>query len=252
MRTSLLPNLLDNIVANERFFEEIKIFEVGSVYLQGEKGEKISDKDGKFLPLQEKYINGIICAKGEVNPFYAVKNIAEIILKQLRFDYKLAKSQMVMPWGNLKRSLKIMISNKIVGIITELNPSVAKNFEIKNKVGIFSLNLTELTKFYNEEMIYQPIPKFPSIDLDISMIVSRKILWAEVRQAVNGIEKDLIKEVKIFDVFEGKGIPADKKSIAFRIEYRSDDKTLTMDEVQIIQQKVLKILAEKFNAQIRQ
>ncbi|MCX6743109.1 MAG: hypothetical protein NT116_02615, partial [Candidatus Parcubacteria bacterium] len=151
----------------------------------------------------------------------------------------------------LKRSLKILITNKIVGIITELNPSVAKNFEIKNKVGIFSLNLSELTKFYNEEMIYQSIPKFPSIDLDISMIVSIKILWEEVRQAVSGVEKDLIKEIKIFDVFEGKGIPEGKKSIAFRIEYRSDDKTLTMAEVQIIHNKVLKILEEKFKAQIR-
>ncbi|MFA5188502.1 MAG: phenylalanine--tRNA ligase subunit beta [Patescibacteria group bacterium] len=252
MRTSLVPNLLENVGLNARFFEEIKIFEVGSIYLKEEKGEKISDQGSKRLPLQEKYISGLIYEKGNDTPFYAAKNIAEIILKQLRFDYKLAKSPMAMPWGNSKRSLRILIANKIVGLITELNPSIGANFYIKNKVGIFSLNLSELVNFYNEEMIYQPIPKFPSIDLDISMIVSKKILWAEVRQAVIGVEKDLIKEVKIFDVFEGKGIPEGNKSIAFRIVYRSDDKTLTMAEVQIIQQKVLKILAEKFNAQIRQ
>ncbi|MCX6743351.1 MAG: phenylalanine--tRNA ligase subunit beta, partial [Candidatus Parcubacteria bacterium] len=252
MRISLMPHLLENIVLNERFFQDIKIFEVGSIFLTDEKGEKISDQGSKRLPLQEKHINGIICEKGEANPFYAAKNIAEIILKQLRFDYKLEKSQMVMPWGNLKRSLKILIANKIVGVITELNPSIYKNFDLKNKVGIFSLNLSELVNFYNEEMAYKPIPKFPSIDLDISMIVAKKILWEEVKQAVIGVEKDLIQEVKIFDVFEGKGIPEGKKSIAFRIEYRSDDKTLTMEEVQIIQQKVLKILEEKFKAQIRQ
>jgi phenylalanyl-tRNA synthetase beta chain len=251
VRTSLLPNLLDNVVLNERFFEEINIFEVGSVYLKEEKGEKISDQGNRYLPLQEKHITGVIGAKSNDTPFYAAKNIAEIILKQLRFDYKLEKSQMVMPWGNLKRSLKILMANKIVGIITELNFSIARNFDLKNKVGIFSLNLSELVNFYSEGMNYKPIPKFPSIDLDISLILAKKILWEEVKQAVRGVEKDLIKEVKIFDVFEGKGIPEGKKSIAFRIEYRCDDKTLTLAEVQIIQQKVLKTLEEKFKAQIR-
>jgi len=251
MRTSLLPNLLENVVTNERFFEDIKIFEAGSVFLPDEEGEKISDQGSKRLPLQEKHINGIICAKGNDLPFYAAKNIAEIILKQLRFDYKLEKSQMVMSWGYLKRSLKILIANKIVGIITELNPSIAKNFDLKNKVGIFSFNLSELVNFYSEEMSYQSIPRFPSIELDISAVISKSILWEQVKQAVRGVEKDLIKDVRIFDVFEGKGIPEGKKSIAFRIGYRCDDKTLTMAEVQIIQQKVLKTLEEKFKAQIR-
>jgi len=65
------------------------------------------------------------------------------------------------------------------------------------------------------------------------------------------VEKDLIREVNFFDVYEGAGIPKGKKSIAFKIIYRSDDKTLTMEEVQVIHQKVLKTLEQKFSAQIR-
>ena len=122
---------------------------------------------------------------------------------------------------------------------------------MKNKVAIFEFNLTKLTDLYSDVIKYKSIPKFPSIDLDISMIIAKKILWEEIYQAVREVEKDLIRKIMFFDVYEGQGIPEGKKSIAFRIEYRSDDKTLTMEEVQVIHQKVLNILETKFNAQIR-
>lgn len=250
LRTSLVPNLLDNIVLNERFFDEIKMFELGSVYLPDEPGEKISDKSNGRLPLQEKYFAGLISEKGNNQPFYTAKNIVEALFKQLRINYKLEKT-VPSVYGNANRSLTIKVKNKPIGRITELNSKLYSKLDIKNKVGIFEFSLTDLNDFYSEEMIYQPIAKFPSIELDISMIIAKKILWEEVSELVRGNEKELIREIKIFDVYEGENIPDKKKSIAFRIKYRSDDKTLTMEEVQIIHNKVLKILENKLGAQIR-
>ena len=83
------------------------------------------------------------------------------------------------------------------------------------------------------------------------MIINKNVLWEEVRQTVLSVEKDLIKKIEIFDVYEGKNIPQGQKSIAFRLTYRSDDKTLTMEEVNIIQTKVLEVLETKLNAKIR-
>jgi len=251
LRTSLLPNLLNNIIANERFFNEIKLFEVGSVYLKDKPGEGISDKKQGFLPYQEKYFAGVVVQKEDQMPFYTAKNIVESLFKKLHLVYQIKEVKTAPVWASAGKTAAILLNGKQIGLITELNPKLYGKLDINNKVGIFEFSLTELNKVYTDEMAYLAIPKFPSLDLDVSMIIDKQILWAEVKNLVLGVEKDLIREIKIFDVYEGKNIPAGKKSIAFRIEYRSNDKTLTMEEVQVIHQKVLNILQSKFGAQIR-
>ncbi|OGY41765.1 MAG: phenylalanine--tRNA ligase subunit beta [Candidatus Buchananbacteria bacterium RBG_13_36_9] len=251
LRISLLPNLLNNIIANERFFNEIKLFEVGSVYLKDEPGERLSDKKQEFLPYQEKHFAGVLVQKEDRVPFYSAKNVVESLFKKLHFSYQIKAAKTAPVWGSAGKTATIFLNGKQIGLITELNYNLYNKLGIDNKVGIFEFSLTELNKVYTDEMSYLAIPKFPSIDLDISMVIDKNILWGEIKEAVIDIEKDLIRKVTIFDVYQGKGIPEDKKSIAFRIEYRSDDKTLTMAEVQIIQQEVLKTLEEKFKAQIR-
>ncbi len=250
MRVSLVPALLDNIVLNERFFDDIKLFEVGSVYLNDNSGEKVSDKSSTKLPFQEKYICGVIDEKGNNRPFYTAKNVVEALLKQLRYDYKL-KNAPTYSWGNTDRSLCVIINDQTVGQIVEVKSSVLNKFNIKNKIAVFEISLNELVKNYKSEMAYHSIPKFPSIELDISMIIDKKILWSEVKDLIIFIDKELIRKISIFDVYEGKNIPDNKKSIAFRIEYRSDNKTLVMDEVQAIHEKIIKTLENKIGGEVR-
>ncbi len=251
LRTSLVPNLLINIADNERFFDDVRLFEVGSVYLKDEPGQRISDKKDGRLPLQDKYVSAVIAERNEKKPFYTAKNIIEALFKQLRLDYQIKETKKFPAWGYSGKSAAIFLNNKEIGQITELNSSLYPKLDINNKAGIFEFNLTNLVEFYSDEMVCQPIPKFPSIELDISMIIDKNILWREVKNLVLSVDKELIKKITIFDVYEGKNIPAGKKSIAFRIEYRSDSKTLTMEEVQAVHNKVLKTLENKLGAQIR-
>jgi len=251
MRTSLIPNLLLNLGQNEKFFDDIKLFECGSIYLKAEPGEKVSDKGSSRLPLQEKYFTGVIADKDDKTPFYTAKNIVEAVFKQLRLDYKLEEVKIVPAWVVAKRGLNILLNKKIIGRISELKPQIAEKFDIKNQVSIFEFNLNEIVDSYEDNMSYEPIPKFPSVELDISMIIDKNVLWAEIKDLVKSVDKQLIKQVSIFDVYEGKNIPANKKSVAFRIEYRSDAKTLTMEEVQIIHKQVLKLLVNKLGGEIR-
>ncbi|MCX6744484.1 MAG: phenylalanine--tRNA ligase subunit beta [Candidatus Parcubacteria bacterium] len=252
LRRSLVPNLLNNAVANCRNYDDFGLFEVGSVYWPEAKGEKMSDQGDKSLPLQVKLMAGIICEKKNDKPFYIAKNVIAGLLAQLHFDYKLEKIADVLPFAKKNRAVKILVQDKDIGYISEVADNLYDKLGLKSKVAIFEFNLSKLAALYTDAIKYRPIPKFPSIDLDISMIIAKKILWEEVFQAVKEVDKDLIRKITFFDVYEGQGIPEGKKSIAFRIEYRSDDKTLTMDEVQIIHQKVLNILNSKFSAQIRQ
>ncbi len=252
LRRSLVPNLVNNAATNCRNYDDFGLFEVGSIFWPGAKGEKISDKSDKTLPLQVKMMAGIICEKKNDRPFFNAKNIMAGLLAKLHFNYSFEKSAEPWPFINKNRTVKILVEGKEIGYVTELADDIYDKFNILNKIGIFEFNLTKLTLLYKEALKYKPIPKFPSIELDISMIIAKKILWEEIYQAVKDVDKDLIRKISFFDVYEGQGIPEGKKSIAFRIEYRSDDKTLTMDEVQIIHQKVLNILNSKFEAQIRQ
>jgi phenylalanyl-tRNA synthetase beta chain len=251
LRRSLIPNLLDNARLNSRFYDDFSLFEVGLTYLPEFKGERISDKETKFLPLQEKWISGVVTEKKNDKPFYIAKNIISGLLTRLHFDYKSNNAKEVLPFAKKNRTVDIIVAGKNMGYISELADNLYEKLGLKIKVGIFEINLTKLTELYTDEVLYRPIPKFPGIDLDISMIIAKNILWEEVEKAVRAVEKDLIREVTFFDVYEGAGIPEGKKSIAFRIIYRSDDKTLTMEEVQIIHKKVLQNLEKIFGAQIR-
>lgn len=251
VRRSLIPNLLDNMVLNNRFYDDIGLFEIGSTYLKEQKGFKISDKTEKYLPLQEKWLAGILQEKKNDQPFYIAKNIVAALLSRLHLDYKLVKTDQVPAFAKKSRAVRINIKGKDFGYIAELDDSLYKKLDLEIKLAFFEFNLTQLVEIYSDEIKYKEIPKFPSIDLDISMIINKKILWEEVEAIVRGTEKELVRKVTFFDVYEGKGIPAGKKSIAFRIEYRSNDKTLTMDEVQIIHNKVIKNLENKIGGQIR-
>ncbi|OGY41285.1 MAG: phenylalanine--tRNA ligase subunit beta [Candidatus Buchananbacteria bacterium RBG_13_39_9] len=251
LRRSLIPNLLDNAALNCRNYDDFGLFEIGSIYWPEAKGEKISNKEEKYLPLQVKLISGVITEKKNDKPFYIAKNVIAGLFAQLHFDYKLEKITDVLPFVKKNRAVKILVQGKDIGYISEAADNLYDKLGLKSKVAIFEFNLTKLTDLYSEAIKYKPIPKFPSIDLDISMIIAKKILWEEIYQAVREVDKDLIRKIMFFDVYEGQGIPEGKKSIAFRIEYRSDDKTLTMEEVQVIHQKVLSILESKFSAQIR-
>ncbi|MBN1325656.1 phenylalanine--tRNA ligase subunit beta [Candidatus Falkowbacteria bacterium] len=251
MRRSLIPNLLDNARLNARFFDDFSLFEVGLTYLPEFKGARISNKEAKFLPLQDKWISGVVTEKKNDKPFYIAKNIISSLLTRLHFEYKLNNTKNVLSFVKKNRAVDVIIGGKNIGYISELADDLYEKLGLKVKVAIFELNLTKLTELYTDEIIYKPIPKFPGIDLDISMIIPKAILWEQVDKVVREVEKDLIREVNFFDVYEGAGIPEGNKSIAFKIIYRSDDKTLTMEEVQVIHQKVLKTLEQKFGAQIR-
>jgi len=251
IRTTLIPNLLQNSILNSRFYDDTSLFEIGSTYLKNQKGERISDKGEGYLPLQEKWVGGILQEKKNDQPFYIAKNIVAALLSRLHFNYKFESLETAEVFMKKSRAVKVVINGQIYGYIAELADKLYAKLDLETKLAFFELSLTKLAEIYSDEIKYQEIPKFPSIELDISMIIEKKILWENVKDLVKSVEKNLIRKITFFDVYEGKGIPEGKKSIAFRIEYRSDDKTLTMDEVQIIHEKVLKTLEENLKAQIR-
>ncbi|MBU1145949.1 phenylalanine--tRNA ligase subunit beta, partial [Patescibacteria group bacterium] len=96
-----------------------------------------------------------------------------------------------------------------------------------------------------------PIPKYPGVELDLALIVSKKTVWDDVLKNIFETENKIVREVKLFDVYEGRGVEPGKKSLAFRVVYRSDERTLKLEEAKNVEQKIIKKLEQKFGAKLR-
>lgn len=252
LRQSLVPGLVGNISANQHFVDEVKIFELGKIFFR-ELGELKKDgKDTLRLPQQDESLVGMILMKNNETPFYDAKAAAAEIFDTLHVAYKFEIWQKdVLMWANAARTVKIIAGGKTIGIVSELAPAVQQNSGVRHRVGIFGINFKELVKLYKEEAVYEPVPKYPSIELDLAILVSGKTVWDDVLKNIFETENRLVKEVKLFDVYEGRGTEPGKKSLAFRIVYRSDERTLKLEEAKNVEQKIIKKLEQRFGAKLR-
>ena len=231
LRTTLVPNLLKNVISNLRYSDKFKLFEIGRTYLE----------TGEYFPLEEKWIGGVIVEKGKVEKslFYAAKSIVEEFLKKfLKRDFEIAKSKHEPPYAHPSRSAGIMVDGESIGGVIEVNPVVLKNFGIEANAAMFELNFTKLAELEQHAKKYEPIPKFPGMAIDVSVVVDKKTKSAAIEKTIKDAEKELIAKVKLFDIYEGETLGHDKKALAYNITLQAKDRTLNDDEMLKIQQRI--------------
>ncbi|MFA5413152.1 MAG: phenylalanine--tRNA ligase subunit beta [Patescibacteria group bacterium] len=254
LRQSLVPGLVANISENQHFADEVRIFEMGKIFFR-ELGElKKGGKGNERLPRQDESLAGMILERGNEGPFYEAKDIVDTLFRALNIDYDLVVRKHDLPlWANTERTVLIFAAGteKRLGIITELAPQVQQSSGVRHRVGIFGINWLNLVELYSENIVYRPIPKYPAIELDLAVLAPRKTVWDDVLKNIFETENKLVKEVRLFDVYEGKGMEPDKKSLAFRIVYRSDERTLKLEEAKKIEEKIIQKLNQKFGAKLR-
>jgi phenylalanyl-tRNA synthetase beta chain len=244
MRASLIPNLLKNIAANLRFFNELKIFEVGRTYLE----------EGNYFPKEEKWITAAIVVKGKDKRevFYEAKSILlGFLQKFLKRDVAIVKGEKITPYSHPSRSAHIKIDGKLIeGGIFEVHPKALKNWGIEANVAMFELNFTALCKLDEKITKYVQLSKFPGLDIDVSVVIDRRRAIGEVEKAIQNADKDLITNIKLFDRYEGENIDEDKKALAFRVLLQAADRTLTDEEMGKVQKKIFANL-QKLGGTIR-
>jgi len=238
MRTSMTPNLLKNLQHNVKNFDELRIYEIGRTYQEIKA----------FMPLEEKKITGAILLKGKTDsPFYEARGVLEALLK--KFEITLphpAKGLEKTPYAHPNKAISYIDPHgQTLGKVFMLHPVVAKNHDLENySVGIFAINFTELMKLIPNEKKYKKIPRFPSIEFDVSVLIDANIEIQKLKDAIQASEKHLITNISLFDIYQGEGIPKDKKAVAFKITLQSDDRTLTDNEMTETQKFVFKNLEE--------
>ncbi len=253
MRTSLIPGLLQNLSFNfARQQDQVKIFEFNKIFLSAEKpGELLNEREmlaGVLASSGAKSLWNLKCPAGG---FYEAKRMVEQVLNELRFSGARIEPASDVPYLLPGKTARLMLGKDRAGQVGEVDPRVLKAFEVDFPAFVFEFDLELLLK-YERKLNKAVLPsRFPASYRDISFLVDEAISHSEVVALVRGLRLELLAETALFDIYRGEKLPAGKKSMAYRIWYRSAERTLTDDEVNALHAKVTTKLKEKFGAEIR-
>ncbi len=241
MRTIALPSMLDILSRNNAYHNaSAKLYELAKVYLP---------VSGQALPNEPKML--MLGTYGVNETFFTFKGEIEAILTGMRIhkrDYTAVKDN---PSYHPGRCAKISIDGVDVGFMGQVHPLVAKNYGIDGEIYCAEINLTMLFDHQMPDPIYVPLPKYPTVSRDLALVCDEQTTVAEVEKVITAAAGKLLRDVRLFDIYRGSGIPKGKKSLAFTLELRADDRTLTDTDSEQVLSKVLSAVKEKLNAVLR-
>jgi phenylalanyl-tRNA synthetase beta chain len=241
LRPSLIPGLLKAVQRNVNNFQEIKIFESGKIF---EKA--MASKDKKQL-----------VAASFKSDFYEIKGIVDFLLNKIGIkdfsyiDYKPGEKENNNPIFHPKKTAEIKIKEKSIGFLGEISLKALQQMEIPGGVAIFNIDEDALINSISGETEFIPISKFPSLIRDLALLVPLKTKVFDVENKINNAGSGLIKEIDLFDIYQGEELPKDKKNLAFHIVYQAKDRTLKSEEVDKVHQKVIRSLENNLDWKVR-
>ena len=241
MRTIALPSMLDILSRNFAYHNKnVKLYEMAKIYLPVE---------GEVLPEEPKML--MLGTYGDGASFFSLKGELEAIFTGLRVkkaSYTAVKDN---PSFHPGRCAKVTIDGVDVGVIGQVHPLVAANYGMDVDVYCAEINFTKLFDLRLSDATYTPMPKYPSVWRDLSLICDEAVTVAQVEDVITTSAGKLLRGVKLFDIYRGTGVPEGKKSMAFSLELRADDRTLTDVDSEGVVSKVLAALADKLGATLR-
>jgi len=245
LRPNLLLNLLGSLKKNRKYSDEkFKFFEIG----------KIFRRDGGAIK-EINMLAGIITAK--TDGFYILKGIIEFLLNSFgiseifydNFEANPEKSKML--YWDLKRAAEIKVDNKEIGFFGAVSQIALKHLQIKEDVFAFEIDLAKLIQSAQEENEYQPVLKYPAAIRDIALLVPKDVRVGDVLIVINSTIGNLLKDVDLFDIYEGEGLPEGKKNLAFHLIFQAEDRTLSSKEIDSFQKEIINTLEKNPQWEVR-
>ena len=246
MRPSLLPGLLNTVSYNQnQGIDQIKIFEIGSIF------QKSSINKIKETELIGGLISGLKAKhswSGSKRPldFFDLKGDVESILGDSS-GYVFKKGEL--PYLHPGKTAFIVKGNNQIGYIGSLHPKLVDELDLKQDVHFFEMQVEKIS--LKRKVKFKNFSRFPLAQRDLSFILDQGIPSSEVKSIISSKAGPNLKEINLFDVYEGKGIPAGKKSLTFSLNWQTADRTLTDKEIDGIVEKIVKFLSKKFSAKLR-
>jgi len=255
LRTTLLPGLLENMKRNLSMqTDTFRLFEIGNTFISAKNGT---------LPDEREMIAGLWTGSGNPDSihlkkrpcdFYDIKGILESLLAAFhieRAEWETAQEEKH-PYLMPGFAAEIMLDGKSFAFMGRIHPAVLKEFSLKQEAFVFEADMKVLLESIPDTITARPLPRFPSISRDITLIVDAGTRAGEVLnelEALVALEK-LAESARLFDMYQGSTLPEGKKSLSFRVVYRSEEKTLKDKMIKGLHEKISHALIRKFDADV--
>jgi len=241
MRTTALPSMLDILGRNYAYHNKaVKLYEMGKIYLPVE---------GEALPREPKVL--LLGTYGEGETFFTLKGEVEAILRAINAHAPSYEAVSNNPSYHPGRCANLIVDGKVLGVLGQIHPLVAASYGIDGEIYCAELDFTGLQTVLAPEKTYKPLPKFPAVSRDLSLVCDEGITIAELERCIAAAGGKLLRKINLFDIYRGVNIPAGKKSVAFSLELRAEDRTLTDADSDSVIRSVLQNLEKTYGAVIR-
>lgn len=240
MRTTILPSMLEIIARNHSYRNKsARLYELGKIYLPREDG----------LADEPKYLS--LGAYGDGVDFFSFKGSIETLLHELRItDVKYVACTDNDSY-HPGRCAKVYAGETYLGVFGQIHPLVAANYGMDTEVYTAELSFDAMYEKRGDIPVYQPLPKFPAVTRDIAVVCDEAVTVGALEESIRRGAKGLLKDVSLFDIYRGPGVAIGKKSVAFNLVLRADDRSLTGKEADEDVQSILAALKADHNAVLR-
>lgn len=240
MRTTILPSMLEIIARNHSYRNKsARLYELGKIYLLREDG----------LADEPKYLS--LGAYGDGVDFFSFKGSIETLLHELRItDVKYVACTDNDSY-HPGRCAKVYAGETYLGVFGQIHPLVAANYGMDTEVYTAELSFDAMYEKRGDIPVYQPLPKFPAVTRDIAVVCDEAVTVGALEESIRRGAKGLLKDVSLFDIYRGPGVAGGKKSVAFNLVLRADDRSLTGEEADEDVQSILAALKADHNAVLR-
>ena len=241
MRTTALPSMLDILSRNMAYRNKaVKLYELAKIYLP---------KEGQLQPEEPKIL--VLGNYGENVDFFSIKGELEAIFSALRIKKASYTADRNNPSYHPGRCATVSVDGVQVGYIGQLHPLVAENYDMDAPVYCAEINMELLMGQQLPEPTYKPLPKYPTVTRDLAIVCNEETTVAEADAVIRKAAGKLLRDVALFDIYRGANIGEGKKSLAFSLSLRAEDRTLTDADSEQVVGNILTALAKELNATLR-
>jgi len=251
MRPSVLPNLIEAAARNaRRGFDDVALFEVGPIYRGDQPGDQLTVVAGLVAPHLPKS-----WTKDQADPLFALKADVMALLDELGAPSLQIVQGQASPWWHPGRSARLQLGPKnVIAEFGELHPRILKNLDADAPMLGFELVLENIPEPKKKAVKTKPalqLSQLMPLDRDFAFVVDSATPAGDLVRPILGVDKQLITDARVFDVYQGQGVPEGKKSIAIEVTLQPREKTLTDAEIEALSGKIVAVAEKAVGAKLR-
>ncbi len=242
MRPSMIPGMLQVVARNlNRQIDSVALFETGNVFTAAEQADA--------EPLESAKL--IVAIADETKDYFNLKWVVDSLFAAFNIDGVVYQADRTHATYHPGRCAKLTLDGEYLGHIGQIHPTVQANFGVPKAVYVAELDVDKLYDKYDADIVYKQLPKYPSSSMDAAFVVDRHTTHRDMVSAIKKFGGEYLVGVELFDVYSGDQVAADKKSMAYKLTFRDDRRTLVDEDIKQSFDAIRKGLEASLNASLR-